>query len=363
MKLKEICDFLNSEVPLAFQEGYDNSGLQVGLPDMEIKSAILTLDVTEDVIEEAASSNCNLIVSHHPVIFNGLKKITGNTYTERIILSAIKKNIAIYSSHTNLDAFSGGVSSRMAHKLGLKNTTVLSPLKNRLMKLVTFVPQAQFADVRQALFDAGAGVIGKYDQCSFMVEGTGSFRAGKDTNPFVGKKHSLHLEPEIRLETVLWSHLRNDVIRALLSAHPYEEVAYDIYPLENENINAGSGCVGELDEPLPVKQFLELLADTFDSRGIRYSDYDRKVMKVALCGGSGSHLLGEAMASGADSFVTGDIKYHTFQAADRKILLVDCGHYETEKFSTEILAELIIKKFPKFAVRFSKINTNPINYL
>ena len=363
MKLKEICDFLNSEVPLAFQEGYDNSGLQVGLPDMEIKSALITLDVTEQVMEEAVSEGCNLIVSHHPVIFNGIKKITGSTYTERIILSAISRNIAIYSAHTNLDAFSGGVSSRMAHKLGLQNISVLPPLKNRLMKLVTFVPHAQFADVRQALFDAGAGVTGKYDQCSFTVEGTGSFRAGNDTDPFVGKKHSLHLEPEIRLETVFWSHLRNDVIKALLSAHPYEEVAYDIYSLENNNINAGSGCVGELEKPLPVKKFIELLAYTFDSRGIRYSDFDRKIMRVALCGGSGSHLLGEAMASGADSFVTGDVKYHTFQAADRKILLVDCGHYETEKFSMEILAELIIKKIPKFAVRFSKINTNPINYL
>ncbi|NMC39424.1 MAG: Nif3-like dinuclear metal center hexameric protein [Bacteroidales bacterium] len=363
MKLKEICDFLNSEVPLAFQEDYDNSGLQVGMPDMEIKSAIVTLDVTENVIEEAVRENCNLIVSHHPVIFNGIRKITGSTYTERIILSAISNNIAIYSAHTNLDAFSGGVSARMAYKLGLRNTTVLSPLRNRLMKLVTFVPQAQFADVRQALFDAGAGVIGNYDQCSFTVEGTGSFRAGSETNPFVGRKHSLHLEPEIRLETVFWSHLRTDVIKALLSSHPYEEVAYDIYSLENNNVNAGSGCVGDLDEPLPVKKFIDLLAETFDSRGIRYAGYDREITRVALCGGSGSHLLGEAIASGADAFVTGDVKYHTFQAADRKILIVDCGHYETEKFSTEILTELIIKKIPKFAVRFSKINTNPINYL
>jgi dinuclear metal center YbgI/SA1388 family protein len=318
--------------------------------------------VTENVIDEAVSENCNLIVSHHPVIFDGIKKITGSTLTERVLLSAISKNVAIYSAHTNLDSIMGGVSTRMAQKLGLRNTTVLSPLKGRLMKLVTFVPNAHFTEVRQSLFDAGAGVIGNYDQCSFSVDGTGSFRAGIDTNPFIGKKHSLHLEPEIRLETVFWSHLKDDVIKALLSAHPYEEVAYDIYSLENDNINAGSGCIGELDEPLTVNEFIKLLADTFDSRGIRYSGYDGKISRVALCGGSGSHLLGNALISGADSFVTGDVKYHTFQAADRKILLVDCGHYETEKFSAEILAELIIKKFPKFAVRFSKTNTNPINY-
>ncbi len=363
MKLREICDYLNSEIPLSFQEEYDNSGLQVGIPDMEINSALVTLDVTEDVVEEAAREGCNLIVSHHPLIFNPLKKITHGTYTERIIFSAIMKNIAIYSSHTNLDYFRGGVSNRMALKLGLKNVAVLSPLKNRLLKLVVFVPEAQLPAVRQALFDAGAGVTGRYDQCSFTVEGTGSFRAGNGTNPFVGEKHKLHLEPEARLETVFWPHLRNNVVRALLDAHPYEEVAYDIYSLENNSTDSGAGCLGELDEPLPAEDFIRLLSEILGADGIRYSGSDKKIKRVALCGGSGSHLLGEAIAAGADSFVTGDVKYHTFQSAERKILLVDCGHYETEKFSAEILAELIIKKFPKFAVRFSKVNTNPINYL
>ncbi|HNR42292.1 MAG TPA: Nif3-like dinuclear metal center hexameric protein [Bacteroidales bacterium] len=363
MKLKEICDYLNSEIPLSFQEEYDNSGLQVGIPDMEISSALVTLDVTEDVLEEAAAAGCNLIISHHPLIFYPLKKITHSTYTEKIIFSAIKKNIAIYSAHTNLDSFPEGVSHRMALKLGLKNITVLSPLKNRLLKLVTFVPDVHLPAVRQALFDAGAGVTGKYDQCSFSVGGTGSFRAGDGTNPFVGEKHTLHFESESRLETVFHSHLKNKVVRALLDAHPYEEVAYDIYSLENESADSGSGCLGELDDPLPVEGFIRLLSEVFDAKGIRYSGYDKKIKRVALCGGSGSHLLGEAIASGADSFVTGDVKYHTFQSAGKEILLVDCGHYETEKFSAEILAELVIKKFPKFAVRFSKINTNPINYL
>jgi dinuclear metal center YbgI/SA1388 family protein len=364
MKLKDLCSYLDSSVPLSFQEGYDNSGLQIGLPEREISSAMITLDVTEEVIDEAVSEKCDIIISHHPLIFNGIKRITGRTFTERILYKAVKHDIAIYSSHTNLDIFSNGVSRKMAEKLDLKGIKVLSPLKNRLLKLVTYIPESHLEKVREALFEAGAGVIGNYDQCGFTTSGTGSFRGSENTKPFIGKKGNIHFEKEIRFETVLFSHLKEKVIKVLREVHPYEEVAYDIYVLENENVEVGLGCVGEFNDAMAEYDFLKLVSSVFDAKGVRYSKQAGKpVRKVALCGGSGASLLNVAIASGADAFITADIKYHNFFEADNKILLVDTGHFESEKFSTEILYDLIIKKFPKFAVRFSETNTNPINYL
>jgi dinuclear metal center YbgI/SA1388 family protein len=363
MKLPDICSFLDSAVPLSFQEAYDNSGLQVGSADMEIKAALITLDVTEEVLDEAIQKGCNLIISHHPLIFNGIKSITGRTVTERIIRTALKNDVAIYSAHTNLDALDSGVSRKMAEKLDLKNISVLVPLKNRLLKLVTFIPDSHLQKVSEALFNAGAGKIGNYDKCSFNIEGKGSFRGNEESNPFAGKKGVIHYENETRFETVMFSHLKNDVVRALLATHPYEEVAYDIYTLENDNIQVGLGCTGELEEAVDGKHFLEKLSAIFSSEGIKFSKMSSgNIKKVALCGGSGSGFLKEAIASGADAFVTADIKYHTFFDAEGKLLLVDIGHYESEKFATEVLNDFITKKFPKFAVRFSEVNTNPINY-
>jgi len=363
MRLKELCAYLDSAVPLSFQESYDNSGLQLGLPEMNITSALITLDVTEEVVDEAVSQKCNLIISHHPLIFTGIKKITGRTFTDRIIFKAIKNNIAVYSSHTNLDIFSAGVSRKMAEKLDLKEIKVLSPLEKRLLKLVTYVPEAHLDKVKDALFEAGAGVIGNYDNCGFSATGTGSFRGNNSTTPFVGEPGKVHFEKEVRFETVLYSHLRDNVIKALLSAHPYEEVAYDIYVLENKNIDAGLGCTGEFNSLVTETDFLKLVSSVFDAKGIRHSKLTGKsVKKIALCGGSGVSLLNEAIATEADVFLTADVKYHNFFEAENKILLVDAGHFESEKFSTEIIKDLIIKKFPKFAVRFSETNTNPINY-
>jgi dinuclear metal center YbgI/SA1388 family protein len=298
------------------------------------------------------------------LIFGGLKQISEKTPAGRIIIRTLKNDISVYSAHTNLDLINNGVSRRMAQKLGLENVRVLSPLKNRLLKLVTFIPEDHLEIVRESLFMAGAGVIGNYDKCGFSVSGTGSFRAGAGTNPFTGEIGKIHTEKEVRFETILFSHLKEKVIKALLESHPYEEVAYDLYPVSNDNIDHGLGCTGELAAPVLVNDFLKSISEVFGSRGIRYSTCSRKkIKKVALCGGSGSSLLKEAVSSGADAFVTGDIKYHTFFEAEDRILLVDCGHYESEKFSTEILSELILKKFPTFAVRFSETNTNPINYL
>jgi len=364
MKLKDLCSYLDSAVPLSFQEDYDNSGLQVGNPEKEVSSAMLTLDVTEEVIDEAVSQKCDIIISHHPLIFNGIKRITGRTFTERILYKAVKHDIVIYSSHTNLDIFSNGVSRKMAEKLDLKDIKVLSPLEKRLLKLVTYIPESHLEKVREALFEAGAGVIGNYDRCGFTTSGTGTFRGNENSKPFIGEKGKIHFEKEMRFETVLLSHLKEKVIRVLLEVHPYEEVAYDIYLLENENVGVGLGCIGEFNNAMVEENFLKLVSSVFNANGVRYSKPTGKpVRRVALCGGSGSSLLRVALASGAEAFITSDIKYHNFFDAENRILLVDTGHFESEKFSTEILYDLIIKKFPKFAVRFSETNTNPINYL
>ena len=364
MKLKEFCSFLDSAVPLSFQEGYDNSGLQVGLPDKEINSGLITLDVTGEVLDEAGYAGCDIIISHHPLIFNGIKRLSGQSFTEKILLKAIKQDIAIYSAHTNLDVMQNGVSRKMAEKLNLKDIKVLSPLKKRVLKLVTYIPEKHFDKVKEAIFASGAGVTGNYDNCSFFVTGTGSFRGGENSNPFVGEKGKIHFEKEIRFETVFFSHLKDKIINALLEAHPYEEVAYDIYQLENENINIGSGCTGVFSEQIEEMDFLKLVSSVFNARGIRYSKLTgNKIRKVAVCGGAGISLLNDAIVSGSDAFVTADVKYHGFFETENKILLADIGHYESEKFSAEILYDLIIKKFPTFALRFSEINTNPINYL
>lgn len=364
MKLREISSFLDSELPLAFQESYDNSGLQAGDPEQEIDAALLTLDITEDVVNEAIRKKSGMIISHHPLIFGQLKRITGRNSTERILRSCIKNDIAVYSAHTNLDITHHGVSRKMAEKLGLEKVKVLAALEKKLLKLVTFVPESHIDKVRDAVFDAGSGSIGNYDRCGFVTEGTGSFRGNEDTDPFVGERGKISFEKELRFETVLFAHMKDRVVKALLAAHPYEEVAYDLYPLENRNIDAGLGCTGEFHEEISELDFLKLVSGIFGARGVRYSRLSGKpVKKVALCGGAGSQLLTEAVNSGADVFVTGDVKYHSFFDAENRILLVDIGHYESEKFAVEILKELIIKKFPKFALRFSEINTNPINYL
>jgi dinuclear metal center YbgI/SA1388 family protein len=364
MKLKDISSYLDNIIPISLQEGYDNSGLQTGDPEQEINSAIISLDVTEDVIDEAIASGCNLIVSHHPLIFSPVKKITGKTYVERILIKAIRNEIAVYSSHTNLDILKDGVSKKMAQKLNLQNIKVLSPLRHHLLKLVTYIPEGHFEKVKEALFEAGAGAIGNYDRCGFSLEGTGSFRAGEGSQPYAGEKGQIHHEKEIRFETILPVHRKEIVINALIAAHPYEEVAYDIYALENEYNGAGLGCTGELPVEMDEMDFMNYISRELKAEGIRFSKLTgRKIKSVALCGGSGISLLGDAIRSGADVFITSDIKYHDFFNAGNLILLVDTGHYESEKYSTEILYDLIIKKFPTFAVRFSETNTNPINYL
>ncbi|MBN1821552.1 MAG: Nif3-like dinuclear metal center hexameric protein [Prolixibacteraceae bacterium] len=364
LKVKDVVSLIESIAPVNYQESYDNSGLQVGSPEMEINSALITLDVTEDVIDEAIKSGCNLIIAHHPLIFSGIKSLTGKNYVERSITKAIKNDVAIYAAHTNLDSISNGVNAKICEKLNLKNCRILKPSSGNLKKLVTFIPFEHAEKVRKAVFEAGAGHIGNYDSCSFNAEGKGSFRGSEKTNPFVGEKGVIHFEKEIRFETIFPSPLQSKIIKVLTESHPYEEVAYDIYPLENKSLQTGMGMVGEPESPEVEEDFLKKIKKVFHTKTIRYTKLKGQLIKkVAVCGGSGSFLLKDAIASRADIFITGDFKYHQFFDAEGKIVIADIGHYESEQFTKELFYELLIKNFPKFAVRLSEVNTNPVNYL
>ena len=364
MTIREIISYLDSVAPPAYQESYDNAGLIIGDAEASVTSVLVALDITEAVIDEAIEYGCELIVAHHPIVFKGLKKINGNTFVERCVIKAIKNDIAIYASHTNIDSIKGGVNAKICEKIGLTNLEILAPVKGQLLKLVTFVPENHLGNVREALFAVGAGEIGNYDQCSFSAHGTGTFRGGEGANPYVGIKGELHFEKESRIETVFPAYLKNRVVKALLKSHPYEEVAYDLYHLENTFSEVGAGMIGELPGAENEIDFLERLIDIFSCKAIRHTYLlGKPVRKVAVCGGSGSFLLSAAISAGADLFVTADMKYHEFFDAEEKIVVADIGHYESEQFTKELFYEILIKKFPNFALRLSEVKTNPVLYL
>lgn len=364
MKLNTLTAYLESLAPLNYQEDYDNSGLLIGHADQEISQALISLDCTEAVVDEAIAHNCQLIISHHPIVFKGLKKFNGKTYVERVVEKAIKNSIAIYAIHTNLDHVAAGVNKRIADQLGLINTRILSPKNNLLKKLITFVPVAQAETVRAALFAVGAGNIGNYSEASFNTDGTGTYKAGENANPFTGELGKQHREPEVRIETIYPASLENKILAALILAHPYEEVAYDLYPITNAFQEVGAGLIGELSSPQEEIDFMFFVKDRMKAEVIRHTVFTgKKVRKVAVCGGSGRFLLKQAIAVGADVFVTADFKYHEFFDVEGKLVVADIGHFETEQFTQELLAEIISKKFPTFAVRLTKINTNPVKYI
>ena len=363
VRLKEITYFFETLAPLSYQESYDNSGLILGDLSSEINSVLVTLDVTEKVVDEAIEKNAQLIVAHHPLIFSGLKKIIGKNDVERSLLKAIKNDIAIYAAHTNLDSVTGGVNSKICEKLNLQHCTVLQPASGQLKKLVTFIPENHAKKVSEAIFNAGAGHIGNYDYCGYSLDGTGSFRGDENTNPFVGEKGQIHYEKEVRFETIFPLHLQRKIISALIEAHPYEEVAYDIYPLDNPSTKEGMGMVGNLPDSISGIEFLNLLKTTFKTGVIKHTKLlDKPVSKIAVCGGAGSFLLPSAIAAGADFFVSGDFKYHQFFEAENKIVIADIGHFESEQYTIELFYELLIKKFPTFAVHLSEVVTNPVFY-
>ena len=361
--IQEIIKCLEDIAPLGLQEGYDNAGLIIGDRNMSVKGVLLCLDSTEAVLDEAIATNCNLIVAHHPIVFSGLKSITGTNYIERVIVKAIKHDIAIYACHTNLDNnLTDGVNNKIAQKLGLKNLQLLQTKSNTLRKLVSFCPVANCKEVRAAMFNAGGGKLGNYAECSFNIEGYGTFKALPGADPHVGEIGEMHREEEQRIEIMYPREREKAIIKAMLDAHPYEEVAYDIYDLANTS-SVGAGAIGELENTISEMELLKILKEKFNAQGIRYTKLlNKPISKIALCGGSGSFLLKEAINAQADVFISADFKYHQFFDADEKIVIMDIGHYETEQFTSEIFYEQLKKKFANFAVRFSKVNTNPINY-
>ncbi|GAB1405270.1 Nif3-like dinuclear metal center hexameric protein [Lentimicrobium sp.] len=363
-KIKEVLNYIEHLAPLSRQESYDNSGLQAGDPEAEVSGILIALDLTEEVIQDAVEQGANLIITHHPLIFKPLKNITTHTMPGRCLLKAMRHGIALYAAHTNLDNVMGGVNSMIGQKLGLHDLQILQPVSGILQKLVVFVPHAHADKVREALFVAGAGQIGLYDSCSYNLEGSGTFRPLPGTRPFTGETGKLHFEPETRIETICETRLLSRIVEAMIQAHPYEEVAWDAYPLSNKFTGAGSGMMGRLENPLPEIDFLTRVKQTFNAGCVKYSPLKNEAVKrVAWCGGSGSFLIPDAIAAKADVFITGEIKYHDYFLAEGKIVLIEAGHYETEQYTSQLLYQIIKEKFTNFATRISRICTNPINYL
>ncbi len=363
MRIDEVCAHLERLAPRNLQESYDNAGLLTGDPAEACTGIICALDVTEAVIAEAKAAGANLIVAHHPVIFKGLKSLTGRHYVERIIIAAIRENMAIYAIHTNLDNVLHGVNGRIARLMGLQRTAIAAPKAGTLRKLFTFCPQGAAEKVRQALFAAGGGHIGNYSECSFNVTGTGTYRPGDGTNPYAGTPGKIHEETETRIELVFPAGLERQMLAALRAAHPYEEVAFDLVDLSNPHPETGAGVTGELPTEMPEKTFLENLSRIFGTVCIRHTAFtNRPIKRVMVCGGAGSFLIPNALSAKVDALVTADMKYHEFFEADGKMLIADIGHFESEQFTIDLLQEDLAEKFPTFAVLKTGVRTNPVHY-
>ena len=362
MIIDEIIQHLETFAPVYLQESYDNAGLIVGEGSSECNGVITTLDATEAVVDEAISKNCNLVVAHHPIIFRGLKKLNGKNYVERTILKAIKNDIAIYAIHTNLDNVKKGVNNKIAERIALQNLQMLQPKEQILKKLITFAPLDNAEDLRKALFAAGSGQLGKYSECSFNTEGTGTFKPEEGADPFVGEIGKRHQEKEMKIEVIFPGYLEQKIIRAMIEAHPYEEVAYDIISLGNYLSDVGSGLIGELENAVGENEFLQKIKTAFNLQAIRHTKLlGKQIKKVAVCGGAGSFLIPVALSNRADVYITSDIKYHEFFDAE-DMLLIDIGHYESEQFTIDLLYDILREKYPNFAVRKTEVNTNPVNY-
>ncbi len=362
-KIKDIINYLETIAPLGYQENYDNAGLITGNKSKEVTGILLCLDALENVIEEAIQKNCNLVIAHHPIVFKGLKKINGNNYVERTIIKAIKNDIAIYASHTNLDNVLLGVNRKIADKIGLANLKILAPKAGTLQKLVTFIPEKNTSEVLSALHEAGAGQIGNYQNCSFRVAGTGTFEPNEAANPHIGKNNQLEEVSENRIEVIFPATLGTAILQALKIAHPYEEVAYYLQNIENENQEVGAGMIGNLEAPMAAQDFMDFLKDRMQLACIRHTKITgKKIARVAVCGGAGSFLLPKALKAGADAYISADFKYHEFFDAENKLVIMDIGHYESEVFTKELIYEILSKKFTNIAVNFTEQVTNPISY-
>ena len=364
MKIKDITNCIEKIAPLNYAENFDNVGLLIGNYNTVVTGVLVTLDTLETIVDEAIENNCNLIVSFHPIIFSGLKKLNGNNYVERVVLKAIKNNIAIYAMHTALDNSNNGVNAKICDVLKLKNKEILIPQKNTIKKLTTYAPTKNAEEVRNALFKAGAGTIGNYSKCSFNTEGYGTYEANEKANPTIGEQGKQHTENETFISVIFEKHKEQKLLQSLFNAHPYEEVAYDIVSLENVNQDIGMGMIGELETEISETVFLNQLKKTMNTNCIRHSKLlEKPIKKVAVLGGSGSFAIKNAIHKGADIYITADVKYHEFYQAENKLVIADIGHYESEQFTKNLLVDILTKKFPNFAIILSKKNTNPIYYL
>ena len=364
MKIKEVISVIETMAPLAYAEDFDNVGLLVGNPEDETTGILVSHDALENVIDEAISKKCNMVVCFHPILFSGLKKITGKNYVERAVLKAIKNDIAIYAVHTALDNHQNGVNKIFCDALGLQNTKILVPKENFIQKLVTYTIPENHQKLRNALFDAGAGNIGNYENCSFNTQGIGSYQGNENSNPEIGERGEFVENTEIKIEVTFEKHLQSKILKALFSNHVYEEVAYEIYDLKNSHQNIGLGMIGELETEMPEKDFLLFVKNKMKADGIRHSEYlGKPIKKVAVLGGSGSFAIKKAIQAGADAFLTADLKYHQFYEAENQLLLADIGHYESERYTKNYIVDYLTKKIPNFAIILSEENTNPVKYL
>ncbi len=364
MKIKDILAVLEEMAPLAYAEDFDNVGLLTGDPETVATGVLVCHDALEAVLDEAILKKCNLVVCFHPILFSGLKKITGKNYVERAVIKAIKNDIALYAVHTALDNHKNGVNAIFCKALDLKNCRILIPKKDFIRKLVTFAPMQQAEEVREALFSAGAGNIGNYSDCSFTSVGNGSYKGNDDSNPVIGEKGSRTELPETKIEVTFEKHLEHKIMKALFTSHPYEEVAYEIYNLQNSHQNIGLGMIGELENPMEEEDFLHLVRQKMQSEGIRHTAYlGKPVRKAAVLGGSGSFAISSAIAAGADVFLTSDLKYHQYYEAENRILLADIGHFESERYTKNYIVDFLTEKLPNFAIILSEVNTNPVKYL
>lgn len=364
MKIKELFPILEEMAPLAYAEDFDNVGLLVGNQENEVCGILVCHDALESVIDEAIAKNCNVVVCFHPIVFSGLKKITGKNYVERAVIKAIKNDIAIYAVHTALDNHKNGVNKIFCDALGLKNTKILVPKQNFIQKLITYTIPENVEQVRNALFDAGAGKIGNYEDCSFNSQGIGTYMGNENSNPEIGERFEFVEAPEVKIEVTFEKHLQSKILKALFSNHVYEEVAYEIYDLQNAHQNIGLGMIGELETPMDETDFLAFVKDKMQCGGIRHSNLlGKKVSKVAVLGGSGSFAIKNAIQAKADIFLTADLKYHNFYESENQIVLADIGHFESERFTKNYIVDFLKEKITNFAIVLSEENTNPVKYL
>ena len=364
MQIKDVTNYIEELAPLAYAEDFDNVGLLIGDYNTKVTGVLVTLDTLEETVDEAIAQNCNLIVSFHPIVFSGLKKINGNNYVERVVLKAIQNNIAIYATHTALDNVNNGVSAKMCEVLGLQNCKTLIPKKGIIKKLTTYVPISEAENLREKLFEAGAGAIGNYDNCSFNIDGKGSYRGNENSNPTIGEKGKVTFTEETAISVTFDSFLEGKILQALFNTHSYEEVAYEIITLNNSNQNVGMGMIGEFSDTMDEKEFLTFVKKTFKTDCVRHSELlNKKIKKVAVLGGSGSFAIKNAIKAKADAYISADFKYHEFFTAEKKILLADVGHYESEQFTKNLLFDYLSEKFSTFAIILSEKSTNPIHYI